>query len=101
MPFTGDPVADSDGDGLTDLLEYALGQDPVVAVTRGADGVTFTVPRAPGADDAAVQGEYGTTLGEWAPAEFAGHVPGGLVFRVPAAAAASGRLFVRASVRRR
>ncbi len=39
--FTGDPAADTDGDGLSDLLEFGLGagQPPSVAV----DGATFLV----------------------------------------------------------
>lgn len=71
--FTGDPAADSDADGFTDLLEYALGTAPesdneapfVVTVSGGVASLTF--PVNPLADEVTYQVETSTDLKSWTP----------------------------------
>jgi hypothetical protein len=95
--FTGDGAADEDGDGWSNLLEYALGSDPQVV----PGGMTFTVPRVANADSAAIGGEYSTVLSGWLKAELIGSTATSLTYRVPEAAQGATRLFVRATVRLR
>jgi hypothetical protein len=81
VSFTGDPAADSDDDGLTALLEYALGSsdasgaapsDGLVAgwetiATPPGPGtyLTLTLIRRAAADDAQCVVEFSTDLGTW------------------------------------
>lgn len=81
VPFSGSPLADTDKDGLTALLEYSLGSDDTVsgtpAITTGrdlfttdtgtAEYLTITVPHRIGADAAAFTAEFSTGLGTWVP----------------------------------
>ncbi len=101
LPFTGNPLADDDGDGWSNLLEYALGQDPVLTTALTSKGLTFTVPRAPGADDAEIGGEVSTSLSGWTAAELVESTPASLTFRAPPAFLGESRIFVRATVRMR
>ena len=62
VPFTGNPGADTDGDGYSDLFNYAMGAPPV---DNSAGAVQFHL-RA-GADSARVILETSTTLDAWVP----------------------------------
>ncbi len=70
--FTGHPTADSDGDGSTDFLEYAMGTSatnpasqpqPEVSIAGGRCRITFT--RALAADDVRVVPQAGDDLSGW------------------------------------
>jgi hypothetical protein len=65
LPFAGNPAADSNGDGYSDLFNYAMG-DPPVALLPGAFTAQFNL-RA-GADDARVVIETSNGLNDWSPA---------------------------------
>jgi hypothetical protein len=81
--FTGNPAADTDHDGFSDLLEYATGSSPTHpnSINRPVagrtnlvtDGVThpymtFTYRRSDAADGVAYRVELSTTLGIWSSA---------------------------------
>ncbi len=101
VPFTGSALADSDNDGYTDLLEYALGGNPAPVPALTPEGLTFTINRAPGADDAEIGGEASAGLSGWVPADLIGSTATSLTFRVPAALATGTRVFIRATARLR
>ncbi len=69
--FTGDPNGDSDGDGVNDLVQHALGQgQPVVLSSvdlQGAPFLQFEFQRNIGADDVTVVPEVSTDLIDWEP----------------------------------
>lgn len=77
VPFSGAPLADTDGDGFPALLEYAFGTSDTDAASRPpspqikffADGtVTATYPTAPNADDIIAAPQTATSLsGPWQP----------------------------------
>ncbi len=65
-----DPGADSDADGLDDLLEYALGGDPTDAAERPAPtlaGNAFSFRHLPPRTDVECVVETSTDLLDWAP----------------------------------
>jgi len=77
VSFTGNPTADSDGDGSSDLLEHALGSAadksdsrPDLSVIPGSDAggdfVLFSLPARTAADDVIVVAEISTDLTNWA-----------------------------------
>ena len=101
IPFTGNPAGDDDSDGWNNLLEYALGPNPQPTITPSPDGTTFSIPRIPGADDAAITGEVSPSLASWSPAEFIGSTATSLTFRIPDALRTSTRLYLRAKVQLR
>lgn len=101
LPFSGDPLADSDGDGIANLIEYALGSNPLIAAAPSPDGLTFVVPIAPDADDAIVLGEVSTSLADWIPAERIGATASTLTFQAPAALRRASPLFFRSKVQLR
>ena len=76
-------------------LSFGYGARPIL------DGVTFTVPRVPNADDAEISGQVSTTLTNWTAADLTGSTSESLTFRVPAALAAEAKVFLRGSVRLR
>ncbi len=98
LPFTGDPHDDADADGWTDLVEYALGPDPQITHAFTPQGLTFTIPRVPNADDAVITGEASTALTGWTAAELIASTETSLTFRAPAALSAESRVFLRALV---
>ena len=70
--FTGDPVADADNDGLSALLEYALGSSDSSAGTAGTvvaalpDGrLTFEYNRNTAADDVVYEVQLSTDMNTW------------------------------------
>ena len=76
ITFSGNPLADLDGDGLNSLLEYALGtSDTNNAQGRGAWSLVadaavpgtflFTHQRAVAADDVAISAEQSADLQTW------------------------------------
>jgi len=99
LPFAGNPHADSDGDGYTDLFAYAMA-DPLAVLLPGDFAVNFTL-RA-GADAARVIIETSTNLGAWTPAPaeiLAVSAPaGGVVNVICTPAPGEPRTFVRARV---
>ena len=99
--FTGNPQADDDLDGWTNLIEYALGSSPQVMHAQTLDGPTFAIPHVSNSDDAEVIGEVSTALAGWTPADFVADTGGTLSFRIPAALLAEKQLFFRALVRLR
>lgn len=101
ISFTGDPSGDTDSDGYSDLIEYALGQNPIITSAAGPEGVTFTVPVLTGADDVLLTGEASTALTGWTPADLIGATTSSLTFRVPASGSGVNQVFFRAKVRLR
>lgn len=97
LRFIGNPAADSDQDGYSDLLEYALGPNPVLVSTLNAGEITFTIPRILNADDALITGECSTDFATWTPAIPSGATANTLTFRVPAELLGKTRLFLRAA----
>jgi hypothetical protein len=101
LPFTGSPDADDNQNGWSNFMEYALGASPQITHSVTPEGLTFTIPRIPNADDAEITGEISTTLGTWVPATFVSGDAGTLTFRVPSSLLSEPRIFVRGSVRAR
>ncbi len=97
LPFAGDAAGDADGDGWSNLLEYALGENPAPSL---ADRV-FVVPRVANADDAEIVGEVSGDLLAWSPAVFLGSSATALTFGVPESLAGRAEVFFRAKVRQR
>ncbi len=95
------PAGDDDGDGIPNLLEYALGQNPQVSASMTDEGLILTVPRVRNADDAVIAGEYSTTLGEWLPAEPVSYGDTTITFRLPSGMAGEKKVFLRATVKMR
>lgn len=70
--FTGNPTADSDNDGITDLIEYALATDPLdpgslplLTVGRDAGGVFVSFEALATADDVLITPQISTDLDTW------------------------------------
>lgn len=101
LPFTGIAGDDDDKDGWSNLAEYALGANPSLTHSLTPDGLTFTTSRVPGADDAAVTGEYGTSLDAWQAAQLIAVTETTQTWRVPQTALASPHVFIRATIRQR
>ncbi|MFN0128006.1 MAG: lamin tail domain-containing protein [Verrucomicrobiales bacterium] len=101
IPFTGDPGGDIDGDGFNDLIEHALGPNPIITYAPGPEGFTFTLPMVPSADDALISGQVSTTLTGWVPADLIGSTSSSLTFRVPPSLSTANQIFFRANVRLR
>lgn len=86
FPGTIDPAADTDGDGASNLLEFALGSNPLLAASNGApeaalaEGhLTLAFSRPACAEDVAWAVQFSTGLTDWT-------VPGELVSSTPAGA---------------
>lgn len=89
VPFTGDPLADTDHDGVPAILEYlhgtsdsdpAVGPDLLVAGEPGQPWFTITFPRRPGTDAVRAWVESSTDLRDWSRATplVAGNGPDGI-----------------------
>lgn len=73
LPFSGNPSADADGDGLSAFAEYALGSSDTAFDTAGDTAVSqpslgsvlFAVHHAAAADDALVTAEVSADLLAW------------------------------------
>ena len=66
--FTGDPLGDDNGDGIVNLLQYALaGSTPVTLPSGGSDGgfLTLTFCRNLAADDLVLTVQRSTDLSTW------------------------------------
>ncbi len=98
LAFTGDPLADPDNNGWSNLLEYALGPNPRITHVLTPAGLTMTIPRIPNADDARITGEVSTTLTGWTAADLIASTPGTLTYRIPVALASENHVFIRARV---
>ncbi|RYD85152.1 MAG: hypothetical protein EOP84_03395, partial [Verrucomicrobiaceae bacterium] len=87
MPFVGAPLADTDTDGMANLLEYALnGSDsvpndillpvstvePVLIGASTFPHLTISAATRPGADAATLTAEYSIDLLSWEPAIYMG-----------------------------
>lgn len=72
VPFTGDPHADDDGDGISNVCAYALGLNlpgtELPAVTQTGDRLTWRVGLNPAAEDATIHCEWSADLQAWQPA---------------------------------
>ncbi len=82
VAFTGDPNADTDHDGLTDFLSYALGGPLNLAVTETPTDLTFVFLRSATADDAKLVPALSNDLSAWShPATLVSRLrlPGGLM----------------------
>lgn len=101
VPFTGTPGGDDDLDGRTNLIEYALGPDPQVTHAMTPEGLTFTIPRVPNADDATITGQVSTGLNGWVTADLIASTRTSLTFRVPIVFAAENRVYFQARVQLR
>lgn len=60
--FTGDPDGDDNQNGVSNLVEYALGREPASTEIIGEDSVAITFPRRLGADSAEVELQTSTSL---------------------------------------
>ena len=75
--FTGDPTADLDSDGMTALLEYALGTDDsahnqannIYDLTGSQNNLTFVLQRNLSADDTIVALQTSSDLQTWVSAD--------------------------------
>ncbi len=101
LHLTGSATADSNANGWTNLVEYALGPAPQLTHEMTPDGLTLTIPRQPNADDAEIIGEVSTSLGPWTAADLINATDTSLTFRVPATLSTETHLFIRATVRLR
>jgi hypothetical protein len=101
LHFTGAATGDDDADGWPNLIEYAIGADPNIAMTATPEGLVLTTPVVPNADDAEVSAEFSTDLQTWFPAELVSATGNVHTFRTPPSFAAEPRLFMRAVARMR
>ena len=98
LAFSGDPLADSDGDGIPNLIAYALGPHPLITAAPSPEGFTFVVPIVPSADATLITGEVSTSLAEWIPAELISTTATTLTFQAPEALRRTSPLFFRSKV---
>ena len=109
VSFDGNPMDDTDGDGVGALLEYALGTSDIVpgdagdamSIGGGRDGLTLSVRSSAVADDVAIGIEESVDLSNWASAEgsltLIEEVPDGmgLITRTYQLSGIDGRRFLR------
>ena len=103
-------LGDNDGDGLADLLEYALGTSPSIGNSHGmtvgsivASGdiyMTLIVTRPAGITDVAYQAEASTGLTSWTNAILVSTTGTTMVWRHPTPRASDQRQFMRLKVTR-
>ena len=120
IAFTGSPTADTDGDGISALVEYAIGSSDSspnspgasadaagTAVIADADGsIYFTATRNLAADDVILEPQMSTSLTGWSSAGFTlmaeTPIGGGLSLMTwHSTIPAGGRVFARLNVRLR
>lgn len=99
LPLIPNPGADDDGDGWTNLVEWALGSNPQITASVTTEGLTLTIPRVRNADAAEITGEFSTSLTGWTPAGTGIYGDNSITFTIPAAMAGEKRVFLRANVR--
>jgi hypothetical protein len=64
VQFTGDPLADDDGDGVSNFVSYALGNQ-LPAVSRVNDQITWDIPFNPAAEDVSILPEWSADMITW------------------------------------
>jgi hypothetical protein len=99
--FTGVADDDDDLDGFTNMVEYAMGANPVITHEMPGDTLVMTLPRIPNADDAIITAQVSTALSGWVEAELYGMTEDSILFRVPEALAWENRIFIRGRVQLR
>lgn len=65
VSFAGNPTDDDDGDGWSNLVEYALGPQPVITASSTGESVALAFSRSPAADDAIITLEISEDLQDW------------------------------------
>jgi len=108
IPFTGNPAADDDADGLSALMEYALGSSDstpdlsrLPSATLTPDGfMEFTFTRNPAAEDATLVIESSPNLQSWTTGSFSivSEIPrpdGSLTVTARSLTPATGSLYAR------
>lgn len=103
-------LGDNDGDGLADLIEYALGTSPNVGnphgmsvgstVASGDTYMTLIVPRPAGITDVVYQAEASTGLTSWTNAILVSTTSTTMTWRHPTPRASDQRQFMRLKVTR-
>jgi hypothetical protein len=74
LTFSGNPGADDNGDGIANLLAYALGLDlplagdPLPSLTLQNGRVVWDIPWNPAAEDVTLHPEWSADLTSWQPA---------------------------------
>ncbi len=63
--FTGDPLADTDANGVADLIDYALGDASAISLSGAG---RFSYRRVIGTDDVDIRIESSTDLASWSEA---------------------------------
>ena len=97
---------DADGDGLSDLIEYALGLSPgfpsvttatmpLFSAIGGQEYLTLSVPRALAPSDVSLGIEVSSDMSTWQPATITGNTPWLLEARDPLPVSSSTNRFIR------
>jgi hypothetical protein len=96
--FFGTPNGDANGNGMPDLVDYALGS---IAPISMAPGGTATISHVANADDAEVLPQFSNDLGNWQPAEIISTNAQSITCQAPAGLAGGPKLFFRVLVKLR
>jgi hypothetical protein len=108
---TSEPGRDSDGDGLPDMLEYALGLSPdrvspggvsalFMRSISGQNYLSLKIQRSPAPTDVVTTVEYSSDFLNWVPATVIASTPWSLDVRDPQPASENARRFVRVKASR-
>ena len=99
LNFVGDPLGDDDHDGWQNLIEHALGANPVMVSSKLGGLLRVVVPRQFAANNAIVRSEFSTTLnGGWLPGDLISVNATSATYRAPAAMVNAPRQFMRIKV---